>query len=216
MNFDDYQKQALRTEHTPEFLVAPVATRRMMHGVMGISTEVGELCETITKGLGGDDGSFCIDDRVGLVEEVGDVLWYMAITADALETPFSRFFHTNPVALRTERHLIDTHRREGTSPVEGPLPDFCLLMSSDAGFLQDVMKRHLIYGAPLDAGRALSVLQHLASVICVFSESFGLSMDYATDRNIAKLRARFPEKYTTERVLSRDLDAERKALQGGA
>lgn len=34
------------------------------------------------------------------------------------------------------------------------------------------------------------------------------------DRNIAKLRARFPEKYSDENAINRDVDAERKILEG--
>jgi hypothetical protein len=33
-------------------------------------------------------------------------------------------------------------------------------------------------------------------------------------RNIAKLKARYPEKFTIENALNRDLDAEKAALQG--
>jgi hypothetical protein len=34
------------------------------------------------------------------------------------------------------------------------------------------------------------------------------------DRNIAKLRTRYPEKFASDRALNRDLEAERKVLEG--
>jgi len=43
----------------------------------------------------------------------------------------------------------------------------------------------------------------------------GVSLDEVMARNIAKLRARYPEKFTAVNAMMRDLAAERQILEGG-
>lgn len=52
----------------------------ILHGVLGVCTEAGELADPIKKALfyGREI------DRVNLVEEMGDIMWYLAILADEL------------------------------------------------------------------------------------------------------------------------------------
>lgn len=126
MTADEYQKQALRTEHTPPFAntteeINGRALSRLLHAALGACTEVGELQDMIKKHLIYSKEF----DRVNVLEECGDILWYIALALDAT----------------------------------------------------------------------------------------GFTMEQAMERNIAKLRKRFPDKFTEELAKNRDLDAERKALE---
>ena len=127
MTPDEYQREALRTEHTPGFIetddpkVQAAQVARVIHGAIGICTEAGELQDMIKKHLiYGKDF-----DPVNVMEECGDLLWYIALALDAT----------------------------------------------------------------------------------------GYTMEECMQRNIAKLRKRFPDKFTSEQALTRDLDAERAALE---
>lgn len=91
---------------------------QVLHGILGVFTEGGELLEALSKEF----------DPINVREEIGDVLWYLAILCDALETD------------------IPTEMR----------------------------------------------------------------------RNINKLHARFPEKFTSELANNRDLETERKVLEDEA
>lgn len=130
MNADEYQKLALRTEHTPVFIDtgraasgADATMSRLVHAAMGMCTESGEFQDVLKKRLAyGKDV-----DYVNLMEECGDLLWYTALALDAI----------------------------------------------------------------------------------------GYTMSECMQRNIAKLQTRYPQLFTPEQALTRDLDAERKTLEGG-
>jgi NTP pyrophosphatase (non-canonical NTP hydrolase) len=82
---NEYQVRALLSESTPSF-VAPefeggyVSMARLLHGALGACTEVGELQDAIKKHLmyGREF------DRVNVIEECGDILWYMALCLSAV------------------------------------------------------------------------------------------------------------------------------------
>jgi len=42
---------------------------------------------------------------------------------------------------------------------------------------------------------------------------FGINPEEAYEKNINKLKVRFPEKFSEEKALERDLEAERKTLE---
>lgn len=63
----------------------------ILHGVLGIATEAGELIEAF-------NGKF---DPVNIMEEVGDVMWYQAIICTALKTNFANTQVQNIAKLRT-------------------------------------------------------------------------------------------------------------------
>jgi len=58
---------------------------RLLHAAIGIATEAGEFLDPIKKLLFYGKPL----DEVNLKEELGDLLWYIAIAMDALETDFT-------------------------------------------------------------------------------------------------------------------------------
>lgn len=62
--------------------ITDVTSTRMLHGIVGMATETGELVETLLTQV---DGSALLD-AVNIAEEVGDVNFYEAILTDALGT----------------------------------------------------------------------------------------------------------------------------------
>ena len=80
---------------------------KILHGVLGIATEAGELVEGILKGGGNID-------KTNMLEEVGDLLWYVAILADALGMGIEEAMMVNINKLRkrfpegfTEHHALN-------------------------------------------------------------------------------------------------------------
>lgn len=51
---------------------------RNLHAVLGLATEVGELVEAVVREMEGGGAV----DAVNLMEECGDLMWYMAVLAD--------------------------------------------------------------------------------------------------------------------------------------
>ena len=73
----------------------PQAGMRLLHGIIGIATEAGEMLEALRQGVEG--GRF---DLTNVAEEVGDNQWYAAAILRALETNFDSVQRTNIAKLR--------------------------------------------------------------------------------------------------------------------
>lgn len=84
---------------------------------------------------------------------------------------------------------------------------------TETGELQDMMKKHLIYGKPFDRVNVMEECGDILWYIALTLHAAGYSMTDSMERNIAKLRKRFPDKFTSEKALTRDLTAERNALE---
>jgi len=76
LSFAKYQCLSLRT--------APMANKDhdLLHAVLGLVTEAGELADVIKKNHAYGKAI----DRVNLMEEAGDVLWYISLISRALST----------------------------------------------------------------------------------------------------------------------------------
>jgi NTP pyrophosphatase (non-canonical NTP hydrolase) len=68
---------------------------RMLHASMGLATEAGEFVDAMKKWLfyGKDPG------RANLEEELGDILWYVALAADELGVTFEDLMKKNDAKL---------------------------------------------------------------------------------------------------------------------
>jgi NTP pyrophosphatase (non-canonical NTP hydrolase) len=73
--FEDYQELAMRTASQKEHMT------ELMVSVMGLATEAGEAVDTIKKHV--EQGHDLNVDN--LIEEAGDVLWYVARLCRALD-----------------------------------------------------------------------------------------------------------------------------------
>lgn len=73
----------------------PQAGMRLLHGIIGIATEAGEMLEALRQGVEG--GVF---DLTNVAEEVGDNQWYAAAILRALGKTFDSVQHTNIEKLR--------------------------------------------------------------------------------------------------------------------
>ncbi len=64
---------------------------RLLHGVIGISTEAGELLDAFKKYIYYNKEL----DYVNIKEELGDILWYIAIVCDELDLSFEEIAKVN-------------------------------------------------------------------------------------------------------------------------
>lgn len=86
MTVNEYQKLAMTTLN-PELPKKNV----LINGVMGLCGESGEAIDIVKKHLAqGHDL-----DREGLIKELGDVAWYLAETAYALDVTLEAVFARN-------------------------------------------------------------------------------------------------------------------------
>ena len=86
MTINEYQKLAMRT-------LNPALSQKdvLINGVMGLCGESGEAIDIVKKHLAqGHDL-----DREALIKELGDVAWYLAETAHALDVPLEEVLQRN-------------------------------------------------------------------------------------------------------------------------
>lgn len=100
MNSQNYQNLALKTEpnqldytYTLERLNQNV---RLLHGAIGLCTESGELIDSLKKYIYYNKPL----DIINLKEEIGDVLWYIALLCNALDCSMEEIMDTNIAKLK--------------------------------------------------------------------------------------------------------------------
>ena len=105
MTVNEYQNLAMRT-------LNPTLSKRdvLINSVMGLCGESGEAIDLVKKWLAqGHDL-----DKERLVKELGDIAWYLAEAATAMDIPLEQVFQGNldklrkryPEGFETERSLV--------------------------------------------------------------------------------------------------------------
>lgn len=79
MTFKEYQKRALTT-----VLTTDDQFKDLLHWVLGINGESGEIAEKVKKIIRDKKGQVSDEDKAELAKEIGDVLWYLAVFAEDL------------------------------------------------------------------------------------------------------------------------------------
>jgi len=88
-------------------------------------------------------------------------------------------------------------------------------VSSESGEVADAIKRFVFYGKPIDRINLIEEAGDLLWYINVLLNAVDSTFDEAMERNIAKLKARYGDKFTEEKALNRNLTKERGVLEGG-
>lgn len=86
MQANDYQKEAMK-------LLNPKLDNKdvLINGVMGLCGESGEVIDIVKKWLAQGHQL----DKERMKSELGDVAWYLAETATALDVPLEQIFQAN-------------------------------------------------------------------------------------------------------------------------
>ena len=187
----EYEKNVLVTESCD---FAAIRTRtddrmiRLLHSGLGMSSELAELEVALDK----TDW-----DLVNISEESGDILWYIAVAVNALG------FDHNEIS------SFEVSKKEGYA-----LRDSVNTTVWAVGEFNDLLKKHLFYGRELNTDKLKQNLQQMCmavSAICIYCDK---TPGQTRETNIAKLKVRFKDKFTEAAALNRDLDTERKILEG--
>ena len=86
-------------------------------------------------------------------------------------------------------------------------------MVTEAGECLDAIKKSKIHGKPLDKINLIEEVGDVMWYIALLADELGVSFEEIWEKNINKLRVRFPEKYSSEHAINHDTEAERKVLE---
>ncbi len=103
MDFDEYQKRAAGCDFYER--TSDVQAAGFLEKILGLTGEAGEVADKFKKIIRDKDGMLLDDDRLAIIKELGDVLWYVGSIARYLDVPLSE------VAERNVEKLEDRQRR---------------------------------------------------------------------------------------------------------
>jgi len=86
-------------------------------------------------------------------------------------------------------------------------------MCTEAGEFNDMLKRVLYYGKEMDRVNLAEEIGDLLWYCATACDALGISMETVMIQNIAKLKRRYPYKFTEADALNRNLKEERKELE---
>lgn len=180
MDSFEYVQLAMRTcsFQYNHHLVNPQA----FHSAIGLVTEAGELM------LSGED-------KTNIVEEIGDLKWYLAIGYDAIR-----------VGMQNNHHNWEGNGDDPESMV--------MAISIQASEFLDLFKKALFYGSAPEDQKILVMLDCINGMVNDLIDMLNLTQYDVMVANISKLKKRFPDKFTSDKAMNRDLAEERKAIEG--
>ncbi len=187
MRIEEYQQLALKTLSSNFFVNKPMPP--LLHAAMGFVTETTELLEAFSNGID--------VDKVNVCEELGDILWYVAI--------YCEYSDTDIRYMRYEAEKISGFLEAQQNVLSAIIA---------AGKFQDIFKKAIYYNNPLDFQKLQVILQDLIYACANIAGWCGKDILTVAATNIQKLQARFPGKFTEDGANNRDLGKEREVLEG--
>lgn len=186
MNLQEYKVLAEKTLST-QFHSDP-QTERVLHAALGLATEIEELLVNYNGNI----------DPTNILEECGDLTWYLSI-----------FYREYP-----EIENVKATASEALYNAGNP---HNLIMSMLKGILQiqDIIKKKLYYNKPLNQESMNLLVATLDMDIRMYLKLYDLKIEEVWKINIAKLKARYGDKFSSDRAINRDLETERTILEGG-
>lgn len=133
-------------------------------------------------------------DKANAKEELGDICWYLAIQFDALSQGEA---YPNPSA-----ELVYEGVRFTTEDI--------IIMAADS---LDAVKKAWFYGRPVNESKIAVNARKTMLAVAYIARRHGLTVPDVLEANIAKLKVRYPDKFTSEHAYSRNLEAEKEAIK---
>jgi NTP pyrophosphatase (non-canonical NTP hydrolase) len=162
------------------------------HMNLGVITEIGEVLDIFKKNLAYGKAI----DVVNLGEELADISWYIVNKCRFQEISLEDAFNTVKAEVKD---LLDTQ------------------MFSEEGLSKELKTKALMhpllqaYCGPTNSIFSAPIVQ--LAILANIAEWFELDFFQCLTNNIDKLKVRYPEKFTEEAALNRNLEAERTELE---
>lgn len=157
---------------------------RLLHAVIGVLTEIEELLDNHI----GDK-----QDDTNRLEEAGDVCWYLAIIGREMNLEYPQL-------------IVKTKNDNPMKLVLKIVKNTCKLL--------DMMKKKLYYNKPIDESQFKTITTLVMLDVSDYMNTYDIDIEKSFDVNIDKLKARYGDKFSSDRAINRDLETERNILEG--
>lgn len=133
-------------------------------------------------------------DDVNKGEEIADSFWYIAI--------IDREFN---LGLELNRNLLNFNYSRSQ--------DIVLDLYKKTSKLLDYIKKKLFYNKEINRDEFSTLTVEIFDLFLFYSHFNSINVPYSLNRNIEKLKARYGDKFSSERAINRDLQNERIILE---
>lgn len=116
-------------------------------------------------------------------------------------------------ALRTESNDFSLIKSRMDSSDSIRLLHAAMGMQTEVAEFTDMLKKHIFYGKPLDLVNLKEELFDTTWYMAIALDVLEGSFEEGFQKNIDKLKARYPEKFSEEKAINRDLKKERSILE---
>jgi len=157
-----------------------------IHMVLGMVTEYDELIEAVEN-----------NDKTNIKEELADIQWYVCNYATIYDLT-----------------LPETAIQSAASKKNKNLTDCTYDLGRHIWKLCDFDKKELSYKKGYDTVEKNQLIVSILIGIEMFGQLMDFNMDRARQKVIDKLRLRYPDKFDEDRAINRDIEGERKILEG--
>jgi len=132
-----------------------------------------------------------IGDIPNIGEELGDIMWYVANYSTIISIPITSYVE-----------------------VDDSIDNLVRALYSTASRLSNIVKRFIAYNKQ-NLDEEMLELNNVKYLVYSIAKHYSLDINNILLTNITKLKNRFPDKFTEQFALSRDISAERKILEDG-
>lgn len=187
MNWNEYLRLSEKTL-SQEFHCNEQKYKNILHSVLGILSEIEEIFENYKNGKLITE----VSSQGSLGEEIADLAWYLAIPFRELD-------------LDSQNIQLQIHSGNSYETLHD------ILMTSIK--FVDPLKKKIFYNKPIDDQMLSDLSYRLLSLIINYSNINSVDFNMALEKNIAKLKARYGEKFSSEKAINRDLAVEKNILE---
>lgn len=183
LTFKEYQGLSIRT-------LAPLTSYNedLAHMALGMTSELNKLMGAINR-----------KDRINMGEELADICWYVSGFIYFIRQSDSNF----EVNYRFNNQITTT--KDNAKRMNGLFYDISVVC--------DMVKKFIAYKKEYDLTELRVKFIRILKYINYLAASYNIDMEEQLDKNIRKLKVRFPDKFNIEDANNRNLDDELNELE---
>ena len=184
MNWEEYLYLSEKTLSN-EFHCEEEFYQRILHAIIGSLTEVEELLDNYTN----DELNTDVNKQGSVAEESADIFWYLSILYRELDI---------------KNHNYDI--KDG-SKLNSPFNTLIEFTKLSLKFL-DLLKKKIYYNKEINKEIMVDYTIKLYSILVYYCYLHKVDISTILEKNIQKLKARYGEKFTSDKANNRDLEKE--------